>query len=45
MQKNFVSVRQIEQVFEARRIRNEQTKLNYYKALTQKYVNKIDPET
>lgn len=45
MQKNFVSVRQIEQVFEARRIRNEQTKLNYYKALTTKYVNKIDPET
>ena len=45
MQKNFVSVKQIEQHFESRRIRNEQTKLNYYKALTTKYVNKIDPET
>lgn len=45
MQKNFVSVRQIEQVFEARRIRNEQSRLNYYKTLTQKYIEKIDPET
>ncbi|MBQ5945198.1 hypothetical protein IJL65_02080 [bacterium] len=45
MKKNFVSVKQIEQVFEARRIRNEQTKLNYYKALTTKYINKVDPET
>lgn len=45
MQKNFVSVKQIEQHFQSRRIRNEQTKLNYYKALTTKYVNKIDPET
>jgi hypothetical protein len=45
MKKNFVSVRQIEQVFEARRIRNEQSRLNYYKTLTQKYIEKIDPET
>lgn len=45
MKKNFVSVKQIEQHFESRRIRNEQTKLNYYKALTTKYVNKIDPES
>ena len=45
MQKKFVSVRQIEQVFEARRIRNEQSRLNYYKTLTQKYIEKIDPET
>ena len=44
MKKNFVSVRQIEQVFEARRIRNEQSRLNYYKTLTQKYIEKIDPE-
>lgn len=45
MKKNFVSIKQIEQHFDSRRVRNEQTKLNYYKALTTKYINKIDPET
>lgn len=45
MKKNFVSIKQIEQVFEARRKRNEQSRLNYYKVQTQKYLDKIDPES
>lgn len=45
MKKNFVSIKQIEQVFEARRKRNEQSRLNYYKVQTQKYLDKVDPES
>ena len=45
MKKNFVSVKQIEAFFETRRIRNEQSRLNYYKVKTSMYLNKIDPES
>jgi len=45
MKKNFVSVKQIENFFETRRLRNEQSRRNYYKAKTTNYLNKVDPET
>ena len=45
MKKNFVSVKQIENFYETRRLRNEQSRRNYYKAKTTNYLNKVDPET
>ena len=44
MKKSFATVRDIERFYEQRRIRNEQTRLNYYKAKTKLYISKINQE-
>lgn len=41
----FWSVKEIEYFFEQRRIKNEQSNKNYYKAQSQKYLDKINPNT
>jgi hypothetical protein len=44
MKKSFATVKDIERFYEQRRIRNEQTRLNYYKAKTKLYISKINQE-
>lgn len=43
--KKFWSIKEIEYFFEQRRIKNEQSNKNYYKAQSQKYLDKINPKT
>lgn len=43
--KKFWSIKEIELFFEQRRIENEQSNKNYYKAQSQKYLDKINPKT
>ena len=43
--KKFWSIKEIELFFEQRRIKNEQSNRNYYKAQSQKYLDKINPKT
>ena len=43
--KKFWSIKEIEYFFEQRRIKNEQSNRNYYKAQSQKYLDKINPKT
>lgn len=43
--KKFWSIKEIEYFFEERRIKNEQSNKNYYKAQSQKYLDKINPKT
>ena len=44
MKKSFANTREIEAFFEQRRIRNEQSRLNYYKAKTKLYMSKVNQE-
>ena len=45
MKKSFATVKDIERFYEQRRIRNEQSRLNYYKAKMKMFNDKIDPKT
>lgn len=43
--KKFLNIQQIEHFFEERKRANEQSRLNYYKYQTKRYIDKVNPET
>lgn len=45
MKKKFINIQQIESFYEQRKKQNELARLNYYKYQTQKYIDKVDPES